>query len=107
MGKVENFSSPIRSDIDFMWFITNLYLEQGRIEYKTEIENIIKLTRDLLLERVQPKDIDPEIFSIVTALKASNNDEYFKRIEGDNIEKSMIESVRSILSTLRHAQSFR
>jgi hypothetical protein len=103
---IENLYGPIKSDLDLIWFMTNLYLEQDRNEYREEIESIIRITRNLVQNKVETKDVDPEVFSIVTALIASNAD-YFKRITTDDIDRSMVETFRGMLSTLRHTQNYR
>lgn len=102
---IENLYGPIKSDLDLIWLMTNLYLEQDRKEYQKEIENIIRLTHDLVSNKIETKDVDTEIYSIVTALITSNG-EYFRGINADNIDKAMMETFRGMLSTLRHTQSF-
>ena len=104
--EADHFSGPMKSDLDFMYFITNLYLEQNKTEYKDEIENVIKTTHNLVSNKIESKQIDPVIFSIVTALM-SFGFEYFKNnINVEHINKANIETVRGMLSTLRHSPSF-
>jgi len=100
-----NFSDPINSDLDLMWFITNLYLEQDKDEYKVEIERVIKFTQDFVLNKIERKDLLPEVYSVVKALITYNFD-YFKGIDPNKIDRPVIETVRSMLSTLRQTQSY-
>src|SRR5882757_2966355 len=104
--EAENFLGPITSDLDFMYFITNLYLEQDKTEYKEEIENVIRTTHNLVSNKIESKQIDPVIFSIVTALMSFGFDYFKNNINADHINKANIETVRGMLSTLRHSPSF-
>jgi hypothetical protein len=103
MKEEADFSSPIKSDLEFMYFIINLYLEQNHTVYKKEIENVIKTTHNLVSNKIESREIDPVIFSIVTALKSFNIDYFRNNIDADHITKANIETVRGFLSTIRHS----
>lgn len=103
---MENFPGPINSDLDLMWFMTNMYLEQDKKEYKDEIEQVIRKTHDFVVNKIQRKDLDPETYSIIKALVAYNMNYFKEEIDPDKINRAVIETVRNMLSTLRHTQSY-
>ncbi|MBT1697152.1 hypothetical protein KK083_09720 [Fulvivirgaceae bacterium PWU4] len=102
MKKLMDSSGPIYSDIDFAWLMTKLYLDERQDKYKDQITKVIMAAYNLANNKIEPKDIERDIYAVVSALR--NNFDYFKDINPNNITDQVIETLRSILSTLRHSQ---
>lgn len=102
---MKNFPGPINSDLDLMWFMTNMYLDQDKKDYKEEIERVIRETHDFVWNKIERKDLEPETYSIIKAF-VSYNFNYFKDIDANKIDRAVIETVRNMLSTLRQTQSY-